>query len=57
MGEAAIIAWRASWLFRIGQRWGHNLPHESIDGRGRDAVGEQCPAPYVASAAPAKKRA
>ena len=42
-GEAAIIGRRASWLFRIGQRWGHNLPHESIDGRGRDAVGEQRP--------------
>jgi hypothetical protein len=25
-GEAAIIGRRASWLFRIGQRWGHNLP-------------------------------
>ena len=25
-GEAAIIGRRASGLFRIGQRWGHNLP-------------------------------
>ena len=31
-GEAAIICRRASLLFRLGQRWGHNLPHESIDG-------------------------
>jgi hypothetical protein len=43
MARPRFIARRASWLFRIGQRWGHNLPHESIDGRGRDAVGEQCP--------------
>jgi len=38
-----FITRRASWPFRMGQRWGHNFPHESIDGRGRDAVGASRP--------------
>jgi hypothetical protein len=31
-GEAAIIARRASWLSRIGQRWDITSPHESSMG-------------------------
>jgi hypothetical protein len=39
MGDAAIIARRASWLSRIAASVGAYLPPRKLDGRGRDAVG------------------
>jgi hypothetical protein len=38
-GDDAIIGRRASWPFRIGQRWGHDLAPTKARWRGRGAVG------------------
>jgi hypothetical protein len=57
MGEAAIIGRRASWLFRMSQRGTPptNFLPRKLDGRGRDAVGEQCPGHLVVSSRPDAK--
>jgi hypothetical protein len=47
--EAAIIARRASWLFRIEPAWRITSPHESIDGVVGMQVGASCPSHLLAS--------